>query len=428
MGAFITNYHVRSDSLEKVRDALAPRIKNSAAYVSLPQNGWVTVYEKLSDDQDDAVLRKLAMGLSRKLATHVIAFLVHDSDILMYFLYERGQLLDEYNSTPDYFGDGVNPEAIARTRGDAAALLPICVAGTTVEQLDAVLHPATPSVFVEQSLSDLAGLLGIDDARASLGFNYFEEDGGDVLPDHDQFVRVGSGRKKSKTQIARAAGERAAAAEEALPRESGGAASAHLVPVAIGMLCMSWGQGLAAFGQEMGDQLAAMRDQLDKQAGQMLKASGVPGLPSLEEFVVARNAGPDSLATLIAQRVPRVAGELAVTAAAQANEPLVRALIARGGLSDANVRHGGPNGLSLLMAAAQGGLGDVVRLLIERGADANATMQGGFTALHLAARHGGGSIVRALLNAGADQTARTDHGMTPAMFAPKNSEAAQLLS
>ena len=91
MGAFFTNYQIRSTSPDAVRDALKPLAKR--AYISPPKNGWVTVYEQQSDSQDDAILRRIAMGLSRKLATEVFAFCVHDSDILIYFLYGRGQLL-----------------------------------------------------------------------------------------------------------------------------------------------------------------------------------------------------------------------------------------------------------------------------------------------------------------------------------------------
>ena len=46
------------------------------------------------------------MGLSRGLGTACFAFLVHDSDILMYLLYERGQIADEsfVLSQSYYFG------------------------------------------------------------------------------------------------------------------------------------------------------------------------------------------------------------------------------------------------------------------------------------------------------------------------------------
>ena len=72
--------------------------------------------------------------------------------------------------------------------------------------------------------------------------------------------------------------------------------------------------------------------------------------------------------------------------------------LARGSNPKAN--HQGWTGLH---AAAKGGHGDAVRLLLEHGADPNAREAGDNTyALHWAAAHGHLEIVRALLDAGGD--------------------------
>ena len=60
-----------------------------------------------------------------------------------------------------------------------------------------------------------------------------------------------------------------------------------------------------------------------------------------------------------------------------------------------------------LHVAAQNGHLDVVRLLLAAGADKDAEMQAGRTALHLAAHQGHLHIVRLLLEAGADKGAQT---------------------
>src|SRR5215471_16522666 len=169
MGAFFVNYHVRSDSTVKVCDALGPLIK-TGAYVSPPKNGWVTVYEKSSDEQDDTIIRRIGSEVSKSLNTAVISFLVHDSDIAMYWLFQSGKLVDEFNSAPDYYEKASKADRV-RTRGSADAVLTLCVAGTTREQVDAVLHPPEGNpVFAEEIVSDLAGLLGIDEQRVCLGF------------------------------------------------------------------------------------------------------------------------------------------------------------------------------------------------------------------------------------------------------------------
>ena len=55
-----------------------------------------------------------------------------------------------------------------------------------------------------------------------------------------------------------------------------------------------------------------------------------------------------------------------------------------------------------------------VHLLLDHGADADATMNGGYRPLHAASHNDRPAMVRLLLERGADPTARTDQGETPA--------------
>jgi ankyrin repeat protein len=65
-------------------------------------------------------------------------------------------------------------------------------------------------------------------------------------------------------------------------------------------------------------------------------------------------------------------------------------------------------------SAAAGAHEVVVHLLLDHGADADATMAGGFRPLHAAAHNDRPRMVRLLLDRGADPNARTDDGLTPA--------------
>jgi hypothetical protein len=58
------------------------------------KNGWITVYDAASDAQDDALIRRIAEGLSRAAKTDVFGFIVHDSDLAGYWLYQCGKLVD----------------------------------------------------------------------------------------------------------------------------------------------------------------------------------------------------------------------------------------------------------------------------------------------------------------------------------------------
>jgi ankyrin repeat protein len=68
--------------------------------------------------------------------------------------------------------------------------------------------------------------------------------------------------------------------------------------------------------------------------------------------------------------------------------------------------------------------GDVTRLLIERGADVNAMQTAGYRPLHQAAVAGREDLVRMLLEAGAEKMVRCDRGKTPAEYARERGHAA----
>src|SRR5437868_304878 len=159
MGASFTNIHVRNSSTPAVCAAL-PTVTPSRAYVSPAENGWVTVYTEVTEDQDDKKLRAIASGLSKMLGADVLAFLVHDSSVALYWLYRCGELADQFNSAPDYFGETISEQERERVRGSTGLLLPLCASGTTREQLDEALHPPDgPPTFAEERISDLARLL-----------------------------------------------------------------------------------------------------------------------------------------------------------------------------------------------------------------------------------------------------------------------------
>jgi hypothetical protein len=323
MGAFITNIHVRSDSASKVVDALDGLVQ-ARAYVSQPKEGWVTIYDEASDEQDAELLGSIAESLSKKLAAGAIAIMVHDSDVLTYWLYDKGSLLDEFNSNMEYFGEEPDAHTRARYSGDAAALLTFCRHGVTQGDIEAVIHPPDgPPAFAEEMLGDLAKVLGFDETRITLGFKYFDGEGEDILPDAQDFVPIGGkAKKKSKASSS----------------TQGDIVTLPFIAMAVGMLTKRWdpqtadqAEAFEALSAKAGgtgqDLLQQLNAGFDKAARTFLKQSKQPGLPTYNELKSARDNGPEALAKFVAQRAPDQLTEVGVEAAACRFVPFVEALI-----------------------------------------------------------------------------------------------------
>ena len=184
MGAFFSNYQVRSDSqaavVPVVRELLEAR-----AYVSVSKNGWVSVFDENGDNHSEKDLEGLTGRFSERLQTTVISFRVHDSDVFEYWLALNGKLLDPFSSSPDYFGVKEKQEN-QRLAGDPGALRSLCQLKTEDSELRRALLQFAPDkepgtteqdqfVFAEDQLRCFAELLGINPSRAIMGFATLEQ-------------------------------------------------------------------------------------------------------------------------------------------------------------------------------------------------------------------------------------------------------------
>jgi hypothetical protein len=175
-GAFFTNFHIKYADQDKLIDGLRNIIK-ARAYVSKPDNGWITCYDELSDRQNTDELNRIAEQLSEIFTTYVFTFLVHDSDIFYFALYDNGNLIDEFNSYPDYF-DGIarsktTEEEKLQLAGKPGVIVRYCKKGVTIEEIKSLLE--SDYTFAEDVAIQFAEMLGIN-IGANIGFNYYERD------------------------------------------------------------------------------------------------------------------------------------------------------------------------------------------------------------------------------------------------------------
>lgn len=122
--------HVQTDDLDGVVRAVrqfVPRMPGGSkgSVVAPPRNGWIAVYDELTDRSPE-MLRRLARELSDRMGAVVLLMGVEEDEVVRFVLFERGRVMDEYLSVPEYYGDiapgdvialSANPTVVARLTG-----------------------------------------------------------------------------------------------------------------------------------------------------------------------------------------------------------------------------------------------------------------------------------------------------------------------
>jgi [ribosomal protein S18]-alanine N-acetyltransferase len=166
----IGSVHLQTDDQSAVEKAVArfgPRVVRSrASVVSAPRNGWIGVYDDAAAAEPER-LRKLASELSYVTGAVVVALSAERGAVVRLIAFERGQMMDEYLSVPEYYGalppgDAMalraNPTLLARLTGaEPAAIRAVARAADSPAELPPV----------EELHGELAEVLGIEGAGLS---------------------------------------------------------------------------------------------------------------------------------------------------------------------------------------------------------------------------------------------------------------------
>jgi hypothetical protein len=139
--------HVQTDDGERVRRDAAKVLHREP---EVEQAGdWVRVRSDATD-ADPAQLKSLARELSYMSAEVTLALGVEQGAVVRYVLYDRGSMVDEYLSVPEFHGPlppgdvvalGANPTVVARlTNADAARVRAVARTASSPAELPPALE------------------------------------------------------------------------------------------------------------------------------------------------------------------------------------------------------------------------------------------------------------------------------------------------
>jgi hypothetical protein len=372
MGAFIVSMHIRTDDQESVAQTLRD-MRVARARVTPPVNNWVSFYEETASMQDAGRICELTSALSARLGTVGIGVLIHDSDFSCHWLFDRGKQVDEYNSCPDYFGDDADwgdEEEPAAAGGEPEVLLRYCREGTTLSEVEAALVPALP--FAEMQVERLANVLGIDVRHVLTDYNDFADGeaedvetiavgGDDDGPPPRRSMRGLSlfdpSGEDDEGEVGQAPAGFGTALEEMMRGMFGGRSTATADPRSAALL-----QAAVAGDAARIDELAA--EGVDVNASGPMRMSGVLGMPAVNQS-------------------PQFEAAPLLAAVAHNRLDAARRLIELG--ADVHAVH--PLFGSAVHVAVTTGAPDLLRLLLDHGADPNGRDLAGRTALQALAAH-----------------------------------------
>ncbi len=122
--------HIQTDDLSAVEQAVrqfVPRLPGGSrgSLVAAPRGGWIAVYDDVCD-RNPEMLRRLARELSDRMGAVTLLLGVEREELVRMILFERGRIVDEYLSVPEFYGPlppgdvvglAANPTVISRLTG-----------------------------------------------------------------------------------------------------------------------------------------------------------------------------------------------------------------------------------------------------------------------------------------------------------------------
>ncbi len=163
MGNFYGNITLKCVDKKAVVGLLNAAMK--AAFVSPVVEGCLCVFEAESDGDGEALWR-LAGSMSRDLECVALAVMNHDDDLLLYQLFDSGELIDSYDSCPSFS----STSSSSNPRGGEASI--VCNA-FGVPRLESKLRVVLEKKYVTATNQhlEIVHLLGLNEEYSLMGYN-----------------------------------------------------------------------------------------------------------------------------------------------------------------------------------------------------------------------------------------------------------------
>jgi ribosomal protein S18 acetylase RimI-like enzyme len=156
--------HLQSDDLSAVEQAVrqfVPRLPGGSrgSLIAPPRGGWIAVFDDVCD-RNPEMLRRLARELSDRIGAVTLLLGVEREELVRMILLERGRIVDEYLSVPEFYGPlppgdvvglaanptvvsrltGADPEAVRRVAQTAPSPADLAPARELLAELAAVMR------------------------------------------------------------------------------------------------------------------------------------------------------------------------------------------------------------------------------------------------------------------------------------------------
>jgi hypothetical protein len=168
-GESFGSVHVQTDDLPAVERTVRRFVpllpgKSKGSVIVPPRNGWITVYDELCD-REPSSLPRLARELSDGLGVVVIQIGGEEGAVARYRIYERGRMLDEYLSVPEYYGPLPSGEVVALASNPT--LVERLTGGDRRGVREAALQAPTPDELPppDEMINAIAEAMGIEGAH-----------------------------------------------------------------------------------------------------------------------------------------------------------------------------------------------------------------------------------------------------------------------